>query len=66
MHRSLRRQRMYTTTNQKHMGAMEEGQDRTREWQGAEGRRDSIILGAMKLGGGKKLKKINKFTKKGK
>jgi hypothetical protein len=60
MHRGLRWQRMYTTTNQKHVGAMEEGQDRMHKWQGAGRRCNSIILGAMKLGGGKKLK-LNQY-----
>jgi hypothetical protein len=42
-----------TTTNQIHVGVTEERKARRFDWGGARGKRDSIILGAIELGGDK-------------
>ncbi len=44
---------IHPITDQKHSGTMEEVQGRTCKWQGAGGKCNSIILGAIKLGGNK-------------
>jgi hypothetical protein len=45
-----------TTTNQKHSGMMKERKARRFNRVGAWGKHDSIVLGAIELGGDKKLK----------
>ncbi len=44
------------TTNQKHVGVTEEWKARRFEWEGAWGKRDFIVWGAIELGGDNKLK----------
>jgi hypothetical protein len=46
----------HTTTNQKHTAAIDKGKKEGCTRQGAGRKRDSIILGAIKLGEDKKLK----------
>jgi hypothetical protein len=50
------------TTNQKHAVAINNGTKEGCDWQGMGGKRDSFVLGAIKLGGDKKLNKIDEFT----
>jgi hypothetical protein len=50
------------TTNQKHAGETEEWKARRFDQGGAWGKRDSIVWGAIELGGDKNLYKINEFT----
>ncbi len=45
-----------TTINQKDLGVAEEEKNGTRDWWGARGKCNSIILGAIKFRGDKKLK----------
>ncbi len=52
---SLKRLLIYisdATTNQKHAGVTEERKVRRFDWGGAWGKHDSIVLGAIELGGG--------------
>ena len=53
--------RKNATINKKQVASMEGRWDGTREWRGVQGERDSIILGAIELGGGgeTKVKSIN-------
>jgi hypothetical protein len=44
------------------VSAKEEGYERTRDWEGTRQECDSIVLGAIKLGRGKEIKKIDEFT----
>ncbi len=43
----------HTTTNQKHAAAINKGMKEGCKWQGAERKCDSMILGAIELGGDK-------------
>jgi hypothetical protein len=45
---------LHTTTNKKHPGATKERRDMRRGQRGVQGEHDFIVLGAIKLGGGKK------------
>jgi hypothetical protein len=47
---------VHTTTNQKHVAAINNGTKEECKWQGVGRKRDSIIFGAIKLGGYKKIK----------
>ncbi len=51
---SHRSKYFHATTSQKHAAAINNGTKEGCEWQGAGRKRDSIILGAIKLGGDKK------------
>ncbi len=51
-----------STTNQKHAGVMEEVQGKRFDGGGAQGNGNSIVLGAIELGRGKKIKKIDELT----
>jgi hypothetical protein len=44
------RQTTNYNNNQKHVGMMEEGKEMRFNWQGARGKHNSIVLGAIKLG----------------
>jgi hypothetical protein len=44
----------HTTINKKHADTTKEGQERRSDQHGAWGRRDLIVLGTIKLGGGVK------------
>ncbi len=46
-------QQINTTTNQMHAGVSREGFDKTRNRRGTQGERYLIILGVVKLGGGR-------------
>ncbi len=47
---------LHTTTNQKHAATIDNGTKEGFKWQGVGRKPNSIILGAIKLGGDKKIK----------
>jgi hypothetical protein len=50
------RQQMNTKANQKHAGSKEEGYERMHDQEGTCWECDSMVLGAIELGGGRKIK----------
>jgi hypothetical protein len=53
----------HATTNQKHAATIDNGTKERCKWQGVGRKHNSIVFGAIKLGGDKKYNKINEFTK---